>query len=319
MQREIDGLKLKRKSTSRPRSRRRFRRCATRSSTSASRKRASARKILLHRPPPSTRDRPRKPRGAGAERSERSRIHAPEDDGMDNVGSPGDRGAANDISSHLASAHDCRRLPHPAIRPKFSPAPVRRPTARSRTGRRAPQYPPAPPSPLHDAAASSSSVSRACLLATKSTLTSGARRSSTPAAAPSCPGSSTRTRTSSSPAIGAASCAGGSTGASYEEIAGEGGGILSTVLRHAQRQRGGARRRYARRLAEMLRCGTTTGEAKSGYGLTTESELKMLRVIRALGEDAADRALADVHGRTRGAGRVPGRAGSAYVDLIVRT
>jgi hypothetical protein len=36
------------------------------------------------------------------------------------------------------------------------------------------------------------------------------------------------------------------------------------------------------RLDEMLRCGTTTCEAKSGYGLTTESELKTLRVVRAL-------------------------------------
>jgi imidazolonepropionase len=36
------------------------------------------------------------------------------------------------------------------------------------------------------------------------------------------------------------------------------------------------------RLDEMLLCGTTTCEAKSGYGLTTESELKILRVIRAL-------------------------------------
>src|SRR5258708_3250632 len=72
-------------------------------------------------------------------------------------------------------------------------------------------------------------------------------------------------------------------GASYEEIAGEGGGILSTVLatRNASAAVMGAE--TGRRLAEMLRCGTTTAEAKSGYGLTTESELKMLQVIRDLG------------------------------------
>ena len=39
------------------------------------------------------------------------------------------------------------------------------------------------------------------------------------------------------------------------------------------------------RLEEMLRCGTTTCEAKSGYGLTTDSELKLLRVIRRLSDE----------------------------------
>ena len=47
-------------------------------------------------------------------------------------------------------------------------------------------------------------------------------------------------------------------------------------------------RECRRRLDEMLRCGTTTCEAKSGYGLTRDSELKMLRVIRALAA-ASDR------------------------------
>ena len=74
------------------------------------------------------------------------------------------------------------------------------------------------------------------------------------------------------------------TGASYEEIAGEGGGILSTVLATRNASESVLAADTARRLAEMLRCGTTTAEAKSGYGLTTESELKMLRVIRELGE-----------------------------------
>ena len=71
-------------------------------------------------------------------------------------------------------------------------------------------------------------------------------------------------------------------GATYAEIAAEGGGILSTVAatRAATDEEllAGARGR----LDEMLACGTTTCEAKSGYGLTTESELKQLRVIRAL-------------------------------------
>jgi imidazolonepropionase len=71
-------------------------------------------------------------------------------------------------------------------------------------------------------------------------------------------------------------------GASYAEIAAEGGGILSTVraTRAAGEDRLLAETRS--RLDEMLRCGTTTCEAKSGYGLTTDAEVKMLRVVRRL-------------------------------------
>jgi imidazolonepropionase len=71
-------------------------------------------------------------------------------------------------------------------------------------------------------------------------------------------------------------------GASYAEIAAAGGGIVSTVraTREASADQLSAATRC--RLDEMLQCGTTTCEAKSGYGLTTESELKMLRVIREL-------------------------------------
>lgn len=71
-------------------------------------------------------------------------------------------------------------------------------------------------------------------------------------------------------------------GATYAQIAAEGGGILSTVAatRAASEEELLASARG--RLDEMLVCGTTTCEAKSGYGLTTESELKQLRVIRAL-------------------------------------
>ena len=72
------------------------------------------------------------------------------------------------------------------------------------------------------------------------------------------------------------------SGATYAEIAADGGGILSTVAatRDAGEEELAASARG--RLDEMLACGTTTCEAKSGYGLTTASELKQLRVIRAL-------------------------------------
>jgi imidazolonepropionase len=71
-------------------------------------------------------------------------------------------------------------------------------------------------------------------------------------------------------------------GATYADIAAEGGGILSTVVATRAATEVDLAAQTRRRLDEMLRCGTTTCEAKSGYGLTTESELKMLRVIAAL-------------------------------------
>jgi imidazolonepropionase len=71
-------------------------------------------------------------------------------------------------------------------------------------------------------------------------------------------------------------------GASYASIAARGGGIVKTVVatRTATEQAlvEGARPR----LAAMLACGTTTAEVKSGYGLETASELRMLRAIRLL-------------------------------------
>jgi imidazolonepropionase len=71
-------------------------------------------------------------------------------------------------------------------------------------------------------------------------------------------------------------------GASYQEIAAAGGGIKSTVRKTraaSEDELVAAGKRYAN---WFLRCGTTTVEAKSGYGLTTADELKMLRAIRRL-------------------------------------
>jgi imidazolonepropionase len=71
-------------------------------------------------------------------------------------------------------------------------------------------------------------------------------------------------------------------GATYAEIAAQGGGIVSTVraTRAASEEALAASTRV--RLAEMLACGTTTAEIKSGYGLDLETELKMLRAVRRL-------------------------------------
>lgn len=74
-------------------------------------------------------------------------------------------------------------------------------------------------------------------------------------------------------------------GASYEELARAGGGILSTV--HATRE-ASPETLYAdaaRRLRALMGEGVTTVEVKSGYGLESEAEQKQLRVARQLGED----------------------------------
>ena len=71
-------------------------------------------------------------------------------------------------------------------------------------------------------------------------------------------------------------------GVPYLDILAQGGGILSTVraTRAASQEELADKARLA--LDEMLTLGTTTCEAKSGYGLDTETELRQLRAIRAL-------------------------------------
>jgi imidazolonepropionase len=71
-------------------------------------------------------------------------------------------------------------------------------------------------------------------------------------------------------------------GATYAQVAAEGGGIVATVEATRAASEDDLAAATRARLDEMLACGTTTCEAKSGYGLTTESELRMLRVIRTL-------------------------------------
>lgn len=71
-------------------------------------------------------------------------------------------------------------------------------------------------------------------------------------------------------------------GATYETIAAEGGGIMKTVAMTRAASETGLADAARPRLDEMLAAGTTTCEAKSGYGLTTESELTQLRAIRRL-------------------------------------
>jgi imidazolonepropionase len=73
-------------------------------------------------------------------------------------------------------------------------------------------------------------------------------------------------------------------GASYEEIARAGGGIASTVAATRQASAGELIASARGRLQALMRGGVTTIEIKSGYGLDTASELRMLNVARSLGE-----------------------------------
>ena len=72
-------------------------------------------------------------------------------------------------------------------------------------------------------------------------------------------------------------------GASYEELHARGGGILSTVRATRAAGEDGLRAAVERHRGWMLRHGTTTFEAKSGYGLDRDTELASLRAIRAAG------------------------------------
>ncbi len=73
-------------------------------------------------------------------------------------------------------------------------------------------------------------------------------------------------------------------GRTYQEIAAAGGGILSTVTATRQAAEEELVRLVLRRMDLMLAHGTTTAEAKSGYGLTLDDELKQLRAIRRASE-----------------------------------
>ena len=75
------------------------------------------------------------------------------------------------------------------------------------------------------------------------------------------------------------------TGVSYEEIAKQGGGILSTVNATRQASEEQLLELALKRAKQLMSEGVACIEVKSGYGLDTETELKMLRVARKLGEE----------------------------------
>ncbi len=76
-------------------------------------------------------------------------------------------------------------------------------------------------------------------------------------------------------------------GATYEEVARAGGGILSTVTATRAASETDLLASALARADLMIAAGATTIEIKSGYGLTTQDELKMLRVARQIGQHRA--------------------------------
>ncbi len=105
-------------------------------------------------------------------------------------------------------------------------------------------------------------------------------------------------------------------GASYAEIAAAGGGIVSTVTATRAASETDLVNGALPRLADALAQGTTTCEVKSGYGLDTASELKMLRAIRAL----AARQPMDLSPTFMGAHEIPVEYRSRredYVRLVI--
>ena len=105
-------------------------------------------------------------------------------------------------------------------------------------------------------------------------------------------------------------------GATYQEIAAAGGGILSTVRATRAATVDELVTLMTARLAVLLAHGTTTVEVKSGYGLTTADEIKMLEAITTV----ADRQAVGVYATFCGAHEVPpeyrGRTDD-YVELVL--
>ncbi|MES2042655.1 MAG: imidazolonepropionase [Pseudomonadota bacterium] len=104
-------------------------------------------------------------------------------------------------------------------------------------------------------------------------------------------------------------------GASYEEIARAGGGILSTMRATRAASEAQLVELALPRLDALLAEGVTTIEIKSGYGLTVPDELKMLRAARALADERSVRIATTLLGAHAVPPEYAGRA-DAYVDLV---
>jgi imidazolonepropionase len=129
-------------------------------------------------------------------------------------------------------------------------------------------------------------------------------------------------------------------GETYEQIAAAGGGIWSTVEKTRAAADVDLLAQAKRHANWFLKCGTTTVEAKSGYGLTVEDELKILRTIQRLNQEfslecvptflgahaipredrqRSQRELSDVDGKREGltSGKRVNQSPERYVDLVI--
>ena len=106
-------------------------------------------------------------------------------------------------------------------------------------------------------------------------------------------------------------------GLSYEEIAKRGGGILNSADRLHETSEDELYEQAMERIREIIAMGTGCVEIKSGYGLTTEDELKMLRVIRRIRETSPITVRATFLG-AHAVGRAYKGRQQEYVDLICR-
>jgi imidazolonepropionase len=103
-------------------------------------------------------------------------------------------------------------------------------------------------------------------------------------------------------------------GETYEQIAKAGGGIWSTVEKTRAASESDLFAQAKKHANWFLRCGTTTVEAKSGYGLTVEDELKILRVLRQLNEAVA----LEIVPTFLGAHAVPKKLSTdEYLDVVI--
>lgn len=105
-------------------------------------------------------------------------------------------------------------------------------------------------------------------------------------------------------------------GLSYEEIATKGGGILNSAARLASATEEELYEAAKTRIKELIKLGTGALEIKSGYGLSVESELKMLRVIKRLKAELP----IPIKATFLGAHAIPKaykENRSAYIDLII--
>jgi imidazolonepropionase len=103
-------------------------------------------------------------------------------------------------------------------------------------------------------------------------------------------------------------------GETYEQIAKAGGGIWSTVAKTRAATEADLLAQAKIHTNWFLRCGTTTVEAKSGYGLTVQDELKILRVLRQLKEEVR----LEIVSTFLGAHAVPHELSpDEYLDLVI--